>query len=300
MTQTPVDDHVQPPEATTSGTRIGAMAPLRRWHLGSRPVFLAFAVVVLLGTVVCAVFPGLVTQTDPLTLHPERVLQPPGADHLLGTDQYGRSILTQLVFGARDAALIGSLSVIGGLTVGGIIGLLAGFSQGVVDMILMRVVDVLLCFPGILLALVVSAALGPSLRNVIIAVAIGQVPEYARVMRGQVLAVRSRLYIQAAGANGVRPLRIVVRHLLPNALAPVIVVATLGVGHAIVSGATLSFLGLGPQGGVPGWGRLLAAGGDYMASAWWIATFPGLVITVVVIAVNIFGDALRDRMDVAR
>lgn len=276
------------------------MSPLRRLHLGSKPVFLILATVVLLGTAVCAVMPGVVTQANPLTLHPDRVLQGPGSGHLLGTDQYGRSVLTQLVFGARDALLIGTLSVIGGLTVGGLIGLVAGYTQGAVDMILMRVVDVLLCFPGILLALVVSAALGPSLRNVIIAVAIGQVPEYARVMRGQVLSVRSRLYIEAAGANGVRPLRIVARHLLPNALAPVVVVATLGVGHAIVSGATLSFLGLGPQGGVPGWGRLLAAGGDYMASAWWIATFPGLIITVVVIAVNIFGDALRDRMDVAR
>lgn len=267
---------------------------LPRW-----PLARVLAVAVLATVVLMAAFPGLFVGYDPLALHPERVLQAPGEDTLLGTDQYGRSLVGLLVYGARDSVLIGLVSVVVGLTVGGAIGLLAGFGGGIVDMVLMRIVDVLLCFPGILLALLVSAALGASLRNVIIAVAVGQVPEYARVMRGQVLAVRSRLFVQAAAAAGVRPRRIVFRHVLPNAMAPVIVVATLGVGHAIVSGATLSFLGVGPQGGIPDWGRLLASGGSYMATAWWISTFPGLIVTVVVVAVNIFGDWLRDRMDVA-
>lgn len=271
----------------------------RRWRMPSKPVFIGCALVVIGLVALAAAFPGVLAQHDPLALHPERVLSAPGAGYPLGTDQYGRGILDQLIYGARDAALIGVLSVTAALLVGGLMGLVAGFFRGAVDMLIMRLVDILLCFPGILLALVVSAALGPSLRNVIIAVAVGQVPEYARVMRGQVLAVRSRLYIEAATAAGTAPHRIVLRYLLPNALAPVIVVATLGIGHAILSGATLSFLGLGPQGGVPDWGRLLASGGDYMASAWWIATFPGLLITIVVIAVNVLGDALRDRMDVA-
>jgi peptide/nickel transport system permease protein len=258
------------------------------------------AVLILGGTVLVAAFPGWFVHYQPLALHPERVLQGPGEASVLGTDQYGRSLVGLLVYGARNSVLIGLVSVVVGLLIGGGIGLVAGFVGGVVDNVLMRIVDIMLCFPGILLALLVSAALGASLRNVIIAVAIGQVPEYARVMRGQVLAVRSRLFVEAASAAGVHPRRIVFRHVLPNAMAPVMVVATLGVGHAIVSGATLSFLGVGPQGGIPDWGRLLASGGSYMATAWWISTFPGLVVTVVVVAVNIFGDWLRDRMDVAR
>lgn len=289
MTQTPV--------VSPLNHRLGRGMRVRlpRW-----PVARVVAVLVLAGTLLLAAFPGWFVHYPPLALHPERVLQGPGDGTLLGTDQYGRSLLGLLVHGARNSVLIGLVSVVVGLFIGGAIGLVAGFVGGVVDSILMRLVDVLLCFPGILLALLVSAALGASLRNVVIAVAIGQVPEYARVMRGQVLAIRSRLFVEAASAAGVRPRRIVFRHVLPNAMAPVIVVATLGVGHAIVSGATLSFLGVGPQGGVPDWGRLLASGGSYMASAWWIATFPGLVVTVVVVAVNIFGDWLRDRMDVAR
>lgn len=281
------------PPRTAFGRRGRLRIP--RW-----PVARVVAVVVLVGAGLLAAFPDWFVHYDPLALHPERVLAAPGDGTLLGTDQYGRSLVGLLVHGARDSVLIGIVSVVVGLLIGGAIGLIAGFGGGIVDTLLMRIVDVLLCFPGILLALIVSAALGASLRNVIIAVAIGQVPEYARVMRGQVLAVRNRLFVEAASATGVRPRRIVFRHVLPNALAPVIVVATLGVGHAIVSGATLSFLGVGPQGGIPDWGRLLASGGSYMATAWWISTFPGLVVTVVVVAVNIVGDWLRDRMDVAQ
>lgn len=292
QTQTPPVDERTPARLSSARSR---RLRLPRW-----PAARALAVVVLAATVVAAAFPGWFVHYPPLALHPERVLQAPGSDALLGTDQYGRSLVGLLVHGTRDSVLIGIVSVLVGLTTGGAIGLVAGFAGGAVDMVVMRVVDVLLCFPGILLALLVSATLGANLRNVIIAVAIGQVPEYARVMRGQVLAVRSRLFVQAAAAAGVHPRRIVLRHVLPNAMAPVIVVGTLGVGHAIVSGATLSFLGVGPQGGIPDWGRLLASGSSYMATGWWIATFPGLLVTVVVVAVNILGDWLRDRMDVAQ
>lgn len=285
---------------TTLGPEPGGASPARRrMPLPRWPAARVIAVLVLLAAAVTALVPQWLSAGDPLALHTDRVLQAPGDGTVLGTDQYGRSLVGLLVHGARDSLSIGIVSVVIGLTIGGAIGLLAGFAGGVVDVVLMRIVDVMLCFPGILLALLVSAALGPSLRNVILAVAIGQVPEYARVMRGQVLAVRSRLFVQAAKAAGVRPGRLALRHVLPNAMAPVVVVATLGVGSAIVSGATLSFLGVGPQGGVPDWGRLLASGGSYMATAWWITTFPGVVITLVVVAVNICGDWLRDRMDVS-
>ncbi|GAB2525544.1 ABC transporter permease [Paramicrobacterium agarici] len=245
-----------------------------------------------------ALFPSFFSPGSPLELRPEQALDGPSTENPLGTDQFGRSLLAQIIYGSRSALMIGILSVVGAFVLGGLIGLLAGFLGGVVDTILMRIIDVLLCFPGILLALVIAAALGPTLQNLIIAIAIGQTPDFARVMRGQVLAIRSRLFIEAVTASGVRSSRIVFRHILPNALAPVTVIAALGVGSAIVSGATLSFLGLGPQGGVPDWGRLLSVGQDYLATAWWISTFPGLVITMVVIAVNILGDALRDKMDV--
>lgn len=283
----------------TVGSDPMSPSPTRRGlRLPKWPAARIIAVLVLLAAAVTAVVPQWLSPGDPLALHTDRALQGPGDGTLLGADQYGRSLVALLVHGARDSLSIGIVSVVVGLAIGGAIGLLAGFAGGVIDVVLMRIVDVMLCFPGILLALLVSAALGPSLRNVILAVAIGQVPEYARVMRGQVLAVRSRLFVQAAKAAGVRPGRLAARHVLPNAMAPVVVVATLGVGSAIVSGATLSFLGVGPQGGVPDWGRLLASGGSYMATAWWITTFPGVVITLIVVAVNICGDWLRDRMDV--
>ncbi|WP_166980044.1 ABC transporter permease [Paramicrobacterium fandaimingii] len=271
----------------------------RIWrHVSNKRVFIVLAIAVLGIAVAWALFPSLFSPGSPLELRPEQALDGPSAENPLGTDQFGRSLLAQIIYGSRSALMIGILSVVGAFVLGGLIGLLAGFLGGAVDTILMRIIDVLLCFPGILLALVIAAALGPTLQNLIIAIAIGQTPDFARVMRGQVLSIRSRLFIEAVTASGVKPARIVFRHILPNALAPVTVIAALGVGSAIVSGATLSFLGLGPQGGVPDWGRLLSVGQDYLATAWWISTFPGLVITVVVIAVNILGDALRDKMDV--
>lgn len=271
----------------------------RIWRgVSNKRIFIVLAFIVLGVAALWAIFPSFFAPADPLALRPTQALDGPSAENPLGTDQFGRSVLDQMIHGARSSLLIGILSVIGAFVIGGLIGLAAGFLGGVVDTILMRIIDVLLCFPGILLALVIAAALGPTLENLILAIAIGQTPDFARVMRGQVLSVRSRLFIEAVTASGVKPGRIVFRHVLPNALAPVTVVAALGVGSAIVSGATLSFLGLGPQGGVPDWGRLLSVGQDYLSTGWWISTFPGLVITLVVIAVNILGDALRDKMDV--
>lgn len=294
MTETPAP---KAPRPRLWGPRNGSRSPIWR-NVSNKRVFIVLAFAVLGVAVAWALFPSFFSPGDPLELRPSQALDGPSAENPLGTDQFGRSLLAQLIYGSRSALLIGIVSVLGAFVLGGLIGLLAGFLGGVVDTILMRIIDVLLCFPGILLALVIAAALGPTLENLIIAIAIGQTPDFARVMRGQVLAVRSRLFIEAVTSSGVRPGRIVFRHILPNALAPVTVIAALGVGSAIVSGATLSFLGLGPQGGIPDWGRLLSVGQDYLATAWWISTFPGLIITMVVIAVNILGDGLRDKMDV--
>lgn len=243
---------------------------------------------------VCAIAPAMLSPDDPTELYPERVLQPPGANALLGTDHYGRSVVTLLIYGARTAVIIGLSATVIALVVGTAIGLLAGYVGGVVDMLIGRLLDILMSFPGVLMALIIAAALGPTTRNLIIAVGVSAVPQFARVMRGQTMTVRSKLYVEAAKASGYNTPRIVFGHVLPNAIAPVVVLGTLTVGVSIVLTASLSFLGLGPKSLVPDWGQLLALGQPYLASAWWISTFAGLALTVTVIAISIMGDSLSD------
>lgn len=248
----------------------------------------------VLVVLVCAIAPAMLSPDDPTELYPERVLQPPGANALLGTDHYGRSVLTLLIYGARTAVIIGLSATVIALVVGTAIGLLAGYVGGVVDMLIGRLLDILMSFPGVLMALIIAAALGPTTRNLIIAVGVSAVPQFARVMRGQTMTVRSKLYVEAAKASGYNTPRIVFGHVLPNAIAPVVVLGTLTVGVSIVLTASLSFLGLGPKSLVPDWGQLLALGQPYLASAWWISTFAGLALTVTVIAISIMGDSLSD------
>lgn len=254
--------------------------------------------VFLLFVILAAAFPSLVAPGDPLALHPAVVLKGPGTGHLLGTDEYGRSVLSLLAHGARAALTVGLVCAVSGGIIGSAMGMVAGFFGGAADQSIMRVNDVLMCFPGILLALLVSAALGSSLENEIIAVTIGTVPMYARVARGETLRVRGMLYVDSALVAGLPRRQIIGRHVLPNVLTPLVVVATLAVGVSIVLAASLSFLGLGPVGGVPDWGSLLADGETNISVAWWISTFPGVAITLVVVATNVLGDWLRDRLEV--
>lgn len=249
--------------------------------------------------VFAAAFPGVVAPGDPLALHPAVVLKPPAVAHLLGTDEYGRSVFALLVHGARAALTVGLVCAVSGGIIGSAMGMVAGFFGGVADQSIMRLNDILMCFPGILLALLVGAALGSSLENEIIAVSIGTVPMFARVARGETLRVRGMLYVDSALVAGLPRRQIIWRHVLPNVLAPLVVVATLAVGVSIVLAASLSFLGLGPVGGVPDWGSLLADGETNISVAWWISTFPGGAITLVVVSTNVLGDWLRDRLDVA-
>jgi peptide/nickel transport system permease protein len=242
----------------------------------------------------------LVAPYDPFDQDLSSALAPPAADHLLGTDQYGRDVLSRIIFGSRTALL--AILVADGiaLALGAALGLLAGFFGGRTDAFVMRVVDVLLAFPYLLLALIIVAALGPSLINSIIAIGVVYTPQYARLIRGQVLAIKTTDYVLAARAVGARPLRVMVRHVLPNSFTPLLVMATLQSGTVVVETAGLSFLGLGAQPPSPDWGALLADGQSYFLTAWWIATFPGLAIFVVVIGFNLFGDALRDYFDPRR
>jgi peptide/nickel transport system permease protein len=258
-------------------------------------MWLSAAFLVLLA--LCALFPGLLAPSNPLVIHPTAVLKGVSARHPLGTDQYGRDMLSQLIYGTRASLVIGIVSVLAGGSVGAAIGIIAGYIGGPADAVSMRFIDVLMCFPGILLALVFEAALGPGLTNEIVAVAVASVPTYARVMRGQTLAIRSRPFVLAARTGGVRARTILRRHVLPNVLSTLVVLATIGLGISMVLGASLSFLGLGPAGGEPDWGRLVGNGEQYLGNAWWITTFPGLAITLVVVAVNVLGDGLRERLD---
>jgi peptide/nickel transport system permease protein len=237
---------------------------------------------------------------DPYDQDLSSALSPPSLDHLFGADQYGRDIFSRVLYGTRTALI--AIIVADGLAVvvGGAFGLIAGFAGGRVDTAVMRLTDVLLAFPYLLLALIIVAALGPSLTNSILAIGIIYTPQYARLMRGQVLAVQDADFVWAARSVGARPLRVMLRHVLPNSLSPVVVMATLQAGSVVVETAGLSFLGLGAQPPSPDWGALLADGHSYFLTAWWIATFPGLAIFVVVLGFNLVGDALRDQLDPRR
>ncbi len=230
-------------------------------------------------------------------------LQPltsPSAAHLLGTDQYGRDLLSRVIYGSRTALM--SILVADGiaLVLGSSLGLVAGFYAGRTDSLIMRLMDVLLAFPYLLLALIIVAALGPSLLNSMIAIGIVYTPQYARLIRGQVLAVKAQDFVQAAEALGAGRMRIMLRHILPNSFTPILVMATLQAGTVVVETAGLSFLGLGAQPPSPDWGATLADGQGYFLTAWWIATFPGLAILIVVLGFNLLGDALRDHFDPRR
>jgi peptide/nickel transport system permease protein len=234
---------------------------------------------------------------NPIRLNVSESLDPPGTHHWLGTDQFGRDILSRIIYGARISVAMGFVAVTISVAGGSVLGLLSGYYRGAVDMTIMRVVDVMLAFPGILLALVIIAVLGPNLGSAMIAVGISGMPVFIRVVRSAALSVREVQYVEAARVAGCGDLRVMFRHVLPNVLAPIIVLVTLGIPGAIIAGAALSFLGLGIRPPTPDWGAMLSEGRSFMSTAWWLSTFPGLAIVVMVMAINLFGDGLRDALD---
>lgn len=251
---------------------------------------------ILLGWILIAFFADWVAPYDPLASY-GAARRPPSLAHWCGTDMLGRDVLSRVLFGSRISLLLGLISVTIGLACGTLLGLLAGFYGDRVDTVIMRMMDALLAFPGILLALVVIAALGPSIQHVMIAVGVSAIPQYARLSRGSVLSIKERYYVEAARATGCRAPRIIFHHILPNVSAPLIVLSTLQVGNAILVGSGLSFLGLGAQPPTPEWGLMTAVGRDVLGKAWWISTFPGLAILSVVMACNLMGDGLRTVLD---
>ncbi|HEY3059188.1 MAG TPA: nickel transporter permease [Chloroflexota bacterium] len=257
---------------------------------------LAGALVLLIVTL-SAVFAVQVAPYNPTRQDFRVEREPPSLTHLMGTDEFGRDVLSRVIWGAQASLQAGAIAASIALAAGLILGMIAAYYGGRLDNLIMRVMDILLAFPYILLAIAVVAILGPGLRNAMIAIGIVYVPHYARVVRGAVLSVRARDYVEAARALGAPDGRVMVQHVLPNTLAPVIVQTTLNVGTAIIDTAGLSFLGLGTQPPTPDWGNMLAAGRSYVFDSPWIATFPGLAILVTVLAFNLMGDALRDAFD---
>lgn len=224
-------------------------------------------------------------------------LTPPGSKYLLGADNFGRDIFSRIIYGSRISLQVGFIAVGISAIVGGALGAIAGYYGGKLDNFVMRIMDVLLAIPGILLAISIVAALGPGLKNVMIAVGVGSIPSYARIVRASVLSIRDEEFIEAAKAVGASDFRIITKHILPNSMAPIIVQATLGVAGAILSAAGLSFIGLGIQPPMPEWGAMLSSGRNYLRDHWHVATFPGLAIMITIFALNLLGDGLRDALD---
>ena len=267
------------------------------WQRFCRNRAAVFGLLILLVFFTVALVAPLATTYNPEENHLAQKLLDPSPTHVLGTDHLGRDILARLAFGARFSLLIGFAAVGLGLVLGVPLGAISGFYGGWVDLVMQRVIDVLLSFPGFLLALTLVAVLGVGLENVIIAVGLGVLPAFVRLVRASTLSIRSRDYVVAARAYGASGGLIIVRHVLPNALAPVVVQATLGLGSTLLTAAGLGFLGLGVQQPTPEWGSMLGEGRTFIFSNPNLATFPGLAIFLTVLAFNLAGDGLRDALD---
>lgn len=224
-------------------------------------------------------------------------MQPPSGAHLFGTDEFGRDILARIVHGARMSLAVGVVAVSLSLLIGGTLGAVAGYYGGVLDNVIMRIMDIFLAVPSLLLSMTIVAALGPSIINLMIAIAISSCPSYARIVRSSVLTVKDQEFVEAARCIGARDWQIILFQIIPNCMAPIIVQATLKVAGAILSTSSLSFLGLGIKPPRPEWGNMLSGGRAYLRDAWYITMFPGLAIMITILALNLFGDGLRDALD---
>lgn len=259
--------------------------------------------IILIAVVIVAIFAPILAPHDPALINPTKMLKPPswleGGDpnHLFGTDNLGRDILSRIIYGSRVSLLVGISAVVLAGIIGMVVGLVAGFYGGWVDIILMRLVDSFLAIPNILFALVFLAIFGPSVPTLIIVIGVTNWVAYARIVRGETLSVKEREFVKAARTIGVKNSLIIVRHILPNVMSSFIVISTLSVASTIILEASLSFLGLGIQPPTVSWGGILSDGRDYLATSWWLATLPGLAITVTVLGIIFLGDWLRDVLD---
>ena len=278
--------------ANVGGRWSAALFLARRYPLGA----LGAAIMTLF--VFTALFAEFLTVNDPLSTNSALSLAPPGNGYWLGADNFGRDVYSRIVFGARISLMVGIGATSLGCFFGVTLGLLSGYLSGWVDLLIQRLIDIMQALPLLVLALVMSAALGPSVQNVILAIAIPLIPSVARVIRANTLALREQPFVEAARAIGMSDLRIALRHVLPNTLAPLIVLATAQLGSTILVEASLSFLGLGIPEPFPSWGRMLSeSAAEYVRTAPWLVIFPGIAISLAVFGTNLLGDAVRDILD---
>jgi len=291
-------------ETTTTAAEWQSLAVRRRRTLWSeatrafrrnRAAVAGLFVIILL--VVVSVAAPVLAPYDPLKVNVANKLRPPSREHLMGTDQLGRDIFSRVLYGGRLSLPVGLVAVVVGALGGALLGLPSGYYGGWTDKTLMRIVDIMLAVPSILLALLIMTATGPGLYNVMIAIGVSEIPRYARVFRGSILSAKENVYIEAARTIGAKAPRIMTVHLLPNVMAPVIVLTTIGVSRAILWGAALSFLGLGIQPPRVEWGSMVNAGRNYLSVGWWLTFFPGMAILIAVLALNMIGDGVREALD---
>jgi peptide/nickel transport system permease protein len=278
----------RPAKPTTRARQVGV-------RLRANPVSM-FGLVLAIALIGVAIAAPIIAPYDPVNLDPRNRLLPPSAMNWFGTDDGGRDILSRVVFGARYSLLAAAVVLSLAVTVGTAVGLVAGFAGGKIDEALMRLTDMFLAFPALVLAMGISAALGASLANSMIAIAVVWWPWYARLVRGQTLRLRQEQFIDAARASGAGDAHMILRHILPNCWTPIIVQVSLDVGYAILTTASLSFIGLGAQPPTPEWGAMVSIGKDYILNQWWMATFPGLAIFLTVMAFNLLGDGLQEAL----
>lgn len=267
--------------------------PRRKWRYAR----VATGLLILSTVIVCALFAARLAPYDPLAVNPSNQFARPSAEHLFGTDLLGRDVLSRVLYGGRVSLVTGFLAVVIASVAGVTLGLLAGYFRGRLGSVIMRFMDMLLAFPGILLSLTIVAMLGPSLLNVIVAVGIAGIPNYTRVVRGHVLVVRRAPYVRAARSVGASHWRTITRHVLPNVLGSIVVLMTVDIAWAILSASSLSFLGVGVQPPTPEWGAMINEGRGYIYRAPWITVGPGLTLMLSILSVNLLGDSLRDALD---
>ena len=267
------------------------------WPRFRRNRFAMAGAFVVAGLFLLSFLAPFITPCDPNTIDAYHVLLPPSTSHWMGTDELGRDVFTRIIYGARISLKVGFVAVGIAITIGTVVGLLAGYYGGWVDSILMRFVDIMLCFPTFFLILAVIALLEPSIWYIMLIIGITGWMGVARLVRAEVLSIKERDFITAARSIGASNARIIFRHILPNAAAPVFVAATLGVAGAILTESALSFLGIGVQPPTPSWGNILTSGKDYLEFAWWLSLFPGVAILITVLAYNLLGEGIRDALD---
>lgn len=284
--------------STQPASRLRSRTLLRdAWRRLNRSLTARLGLGLILAFVVLAIFAGALSRYGSNDQDLVQRLKAPSSDHLLGTDQLGRDVLARVMYGGRYSLTVGVVTVAAAVAVGSLLGLTAGFAGGRTDAVIMRCMDVLLAFPGILLAIAIVSTRGPGLGNTMLAVAVVNIPIYARLVRSTALSVREREYVTAARTVGVSNAGLMFRHVLPNCYSPLVVQATLGVGSAILDAAGLGFLGLGAQPPTPEWGAMLAGGYQFLINAPWAIAAPGAAIALTVLGFNLFGDGLRDALD---